>query len=207
MLRLIGALVFVLILPAIAQSQPDIAIQVPYAGIRVAPDIVIVETPWIGLRIPRATPVRMPARTAPAPAPGAPAVPPPPAPSPDNRAPVVSQFVPAQPPPDVPPASTVPVRDPLPLLPNPVPGSRKPEAILTASTLQAFASSFQAGPGTYEAVLVHPFTNQPVKVSFTLPEGAPRKVHVTRHSIEWDYGPRFVQVNFFRNGDVQVKQR
>jgi hypothetical protein len=73
--------------------------------------------------------------------------------------------------------------------------------------LDAFASTFQATPGSYEALIVHPFTGQAVKVSFTLPEGAPRRVIVHRHTIEWDYGKHFVRLNFMRSGEVRIVQK
>jgi hypothetical protein len=206
--RLTGALVFVLALPAIASAQPNVIVQVPYADIRVGPGGVLVNTPWIGVRLPRAVPVRT--MTAPVPAtgtPSSPAVPPPPAPAPDNQAPVVSRFVPAQPVPDSPTTPTVPVRDPLPLLPNTVPESRRPDAPLRASTFETFVATFKPAPGTYEAILIHTHTNQPVKVTFTLPEGTPRRVLVNRHAIEWDYGQRYVKVGFFPNGETRVVQK
>ena len=55
-------------------------------------------------------------------------------------------------------------------------------------------------------VLVHPFTGKPVKVAFTLPPGAPRKVRASRHALTFDYGRRdVVTIRFLRDGSVRVR--
>jgi hypothetical protein len=68
-------------------------------------------------------------------------------------------------------------------------------------TIEQFAKSFQPKEGNYEVTLVNPVTNQPTTVRFTLPEGAPRRVNVSRNEIEFSYGlRRFVRIQFDRDG-------
>jgi hypothetical protein len=213
--------VLLLGLAVVSPTRADFVLQTPVAGVQVNPGGVIINTPWIGFRIPRATPCCAPARTVPAlGVPGQPLAPPP-APVPGitgTQPPVVSQFVPVQPAPqsNVPPP---PVNDPLPqapatpqTLPTPVPqqiSAPVPQQVpgYTVPTLATFASTFPPTPGLHEVVLLHPFTNQPVKVNFALPPGPPRKVHVNRRSVEFDYGKHYVRLVFFRSGDVQVQQK
>jgi hypothetical protein len=72
-----------------------------------------------------------------------------------------------------------------------------------------FAATFKPAPtspgGPYEVFLEHPFTRAPVKVAFTLPPGAPRKVSGSKLRLAFDYGKRKVVVRFFRDGRVQVR--
>jgi hypothetical protein len=76
-----------------------------------------------------------------------------------------------------------------------------------APTLDAFAKTFQPKAGTYEVTILNPVSKQPTPVRFILPEGTPRRVHVTRDSIEWVYGLRqWVRIEFDRDG-VQVTAR
>lgn len=72
-----------------------------------------------------------------------------------------------------------------------------------AMTLEQFARCFQPTCGTHHVCIIHPVTCQPVNVCFTLPHGCP-KVCVNRRSIEFDYGRREVEINFLRNGRVDV---
>ncbi len=70
-----------------------------------------------------------------------------------------------------------------------------------APTLEQFAGSFQAKAGSYAVSIVNPVTNQSTEVRFTLPEGAPRRVHLRRNEIEFDYGFRhFVRIEFDQEG-------
>jgi hypothetical protein len=70
-----------------------------------------------------------------------------------------------------------------------------------APTLDAFSKSFQAKAGSYEVVLLNPKSQQPTTVRFTLPEGSPRRVVVTRDSIEFIYSLRqWVRIEFDRDG-------
>jgi hypothetical protein len=71
-------------------------------------------------------------------------------------------------------------------------------------TLREFAAVFQPAPGNHEVLLVHPLTQAPVPVRFTLPPGAP-KVRVHRRELEFDYGKREVEVRFLRGGRVKVE--
>jgi hypothetical protein len=68
-------------------------------------------------------------------------------------------------------------------------------------TLQAFAKSFQARPGSYQLKIVNPVTKTPTTVRFSLPEGAPRRVIVRENEIEFFYGIRhFVRIQFDEDG-------
>jgi len=63
--------------------------------------------------------------------------------------------------------------------------SAQPKII--ALTLEEFAHAFKPAPGDYEVWLIHPGSECPVKVCFTLPCGCP-KVCVTCRQIVFDYG-------------------
>jgi hypothetical protein len=82
-----------------------------------------------------------------------------------------------------------------------------PAQPLQPMTLDQFAKTFQAKGGSYDVDLINPVTNQPTKVRFTLPEGAPRNVHVRPNEIEFRYGVlRFVRIEFDKDG-AQVVSR
>jgi hypothetical protein len=105
---------------------------------------------------------------------------------------------------------TVPQQQPVPQqLPvpqqQPVPNNDSTPSPLTktekALTLEQFANSFQAKGGNYEVSIVSPVTNQATQVRFTLPDGNPRRIHVRRQEIEFDYGFRhFVRIEFDNEG-------
>src|SRR5262249_39006692 len=90
---------------------------------------------------------------------------------------------------------------PLPTLPPP---TLLLPSVLTPIPVDQFAASFQPKPGNYEVVFVHTKTCQPVKVCFSLPDGCPKKVRVTKHVLEFDYGKIVVRIRFLHNGDVKV---
>jgi hypothetical protein len=70
-----------------------------------------------------------------------------------------------------------------------------------APTLEQFAQNFQPKAGNYDVTIINPVTNQPTQVRFSLPEGNPRRVHVRRNEIEFDYAIRhFVRIEFDRDG-------
>jgi len=115
-------------------------------------------------------------------------------------------FVPPQPAPRIEPIplpkATLPALKPLPPLEAPPdqapPKPATPERVLT---IEQFAKSFQPKEGNYEVTLINPVTNQPATVRFTLPEGTPRRVNVSRNEIEFSYGlRRFVRIQFDRDG-------
>jgi hypothetical protein len=105
----------------------------------------------------------------------------------------------------VPPQRVVPPEE---FLPAPTPLPPAPEAVPVVlarpMTLGEFARSFQPTAGTYEMVLLHPRTNSPVKVVFTLPEGTPH-VSTGRRDIRFDYGRTRVHVVFALGGAVRVR--
>jgi hypothetical protein len=118
-----------------------------------------------------------------------------------NGAPVIPVEALPAPIPALPPLPAVPPAQPAPPLPPP------PAAVpARPPTLAEFAAAFQPAPGTYEVVLTHPVTGTPVTVAFTLPAGSPRKVHVRRRELEFDYGRHFVRLHFDRHG-VRVQSR
>ena len=105
----------------------------------------------------------------------------------------------SQPPAPYPPGTPVPYPG-RPAFYPPVPHHQRP------MTLPEFAKCFQPVPGTHEVYIVHPVTCQPVRVCFTLPEGCGcPKVKTGRRWVEFDYGRREVDINFWRNGTVGVK--
>jgi hypothetical protein len=130
--------------------------------------------------------------------------------------PVVSQPVPVQrpqPSPDVPlpgiqppvgpPPALLPPPKPLPPDATPAPSSPTPSAPAPL-TLQGFADSFQASPGTHEVFIIHPSTRELVKVTFTLPEGTLKRINVGKREIDFDYGNHSVGIRFRIGGRVSV---
>jgi hypothetical protein len=120
---------------------------------------------------------------------------------PSTAPPIVSQPTPVerpQPTPEV----------PLPI--GPAPSVVRPEKQTdalpgpAALTLNDFAATFQPTPGAHEVRIVHPYTKELVTVAFTLPEGAPKQVHVNRRQIDFDYGKRSVSIRFRLKGSVEV---
>jgi hypothetical protein len=88
-----------------------------------------------------------------------------------------------------------------PVAPNQDNGPPQPTKAAKVPTLEQFAKNFQAKGGSYEVTIVSPVTNQPTPVRFTLPEGTPRRVHLRRNEIEFDYGiRRFVRIEFDNEG-------
>jgi hypothetical protein len=76
-----------------------------------------------------------------------------------------------------------------------------------APTVADFAATFKPVPGTYDVVLQHPFTQQPVKVSFTLPRtNGYYRVRVRPRFIEFDAPDHVVEIRFLRNGRVEVEK-
>jgi hypothetical protein len=95
------------------------------------------------------------------------------------------------------PLETVPVRP----VPPVVSATRAP-------SLADFAATFRPAPtgGRYEVVVQHPCTCCPVKVSFCLPRGCPRKVRACSNSLEIRYGLcKAVVVRFLPDGSVRVR--
>jgi hypothetical protein len=79
-------------------------------------------------------------------------------------------------------------------------------APLKALTLAEFASAFKPVAGTHQVLLLHPVTNEPVNVTFTLPAGEPR-VQVLRRDLIFDYGRHEVEIRFQLRGGVRVVSR
>ena len=70
-----------------------------------------------------------------------------------------------------------------------------------------FARSFQPLPGQYEVVLMHPYSCQPVKICFALPDACLKKTRVEKGELEFDYGKLEVELRFKRDGRVNVEYR
>jgi hypothetical protein len=93
----------------------------------------------------------------------------------------------------------------LPVLPPPSPVVPAPPPSVPVLTVAEFARVFKPLPGRYEVLVLHPFTNCPVKVCFTLPAGCPRSVKMHhRRRLEFDYGKCEVNLIFDRRGGVKV---
>jgi len=70
-------------------------------------------------------------------------------------------------------------------------------------TLDQFANSFQARPGSYKVTIVNPVNKTPTNVNFTLPEGTPRRVVLRRDEIVFNYGRlHFVRIEFDADGAI-----
>ncbi|HZZ80568.1 MAG TPA: hypothetical protein VFE62_18840 [Gemmataceae bacterium] len=90
-------------------------------------------------------------------------------------------------------------------VPIPDPNNAPPPAIQPAQppTLEALSKTFQPKAGSYEMNVINPVTKQPTTVRFRLPEGTPRRIIVTRDSIEWVYGLRqWVRIEFDKDGAI-----
>jgi hypothetical protein len=130
----------------------------------------------------------------------------------DVRVPFVRVTVNPDPPPVVvappPPAPVVVVPPPGPVFVTPAPAPAvvppAPAVVTRPQTPAEFAATFRPAAGSYSTVLLHPWTNAPVNVTFTLPPGAPR-VSATRRDILFDYGPRRVHIVFGVAGGVRVR--
>jgi hypothetical protein len=73
-------------------------------------------------------------------------------------------------------------------------------------TMDDFAKCFRPTEGHHRIWIVHPCSNRPVEVCFTLPCGRLREVEVNRHSIEFEYSSaRDVRLVFHHNGTVSVR--
>src|SRR5436190_1187434 len=122
-----------------------VEVRAPFVNVYSGPAGVDVRAPFVHIR----TPGRMPAVICPP----APAV------------------VPVQPPADV-PLEIAPPAPPVPL-PSAQPAPDKREASSSPArtqTIYDFTASFKPAAGSHEAVVLHPYSNAPVKVSFVLPE-------------------------------------
>jgi hypothetical protein len=89
--------------------------------------------------------------------------------------------------------------------PPPVVGPPPAVTAPAGLTVETFVKSFKPKAGNYEIELINPVNNQPTTVRFTLPEGTPRRVHVSRREIEFDYGARqYVKIQFDSDGAVVI---
>jgi hypothetical protein len=123
----------------------------------------------------------------------APAVPAPPPPDP-------VYVVPPQPPTVVVPP---PVVTPPPLVVPPPPVVVPKNAVLNH---YQFAKTFVPTPGPHVVTIIHPGTNAPVEVSFTLPPGTPR-VEALPRAVVFSYGITEIEIFFGLKGKVKVIQR
>jgi hypothetical protein len=165
-----------------ASARAQVTVQVPFVTVQTGPGGVYVRAPFVTLQVPRSVVV------SPAPAP------------------VASAPVEVLPPPQR-------IGDPIPV-PLPKPGQtdfsvpvpvRDVPAATRPLTHREFAATFKPAPGTYDVVLLHPVTNRPVQVSFTLPPGQPRAVRTWPRQLNFDYGSRRdVGIRFLADGRVQV---
>ena len=185
-----SAATFVAALVFTSDAAAQVYVRAPFVRVQVGGPGVYVRAPFVNLYVPPSPPVyfvapRMivapPYFEGPMPAPlenGRQPRFPAPAPKPDAQ----KRMPPADPDPD-------PEGPPVPATPQ------------RSLTLEEFAKAFQPKAGSYEVTLLNPVTKQPTTVQFTLPEGTPRRVHVSRREIEFDYGPRrYVKIQFGQDG-------
>jgi hypothetical protein len=90
--------------------------------------------------------------------------------------------------------------------PVPLPIPVEAPAPARVPTLSEFAATFQPKGGRFEVEIAHPTTGRPVRVRFTLPDGAPKRVKVHRHELDFDYPGRQVSIRFLRDGEVRVRE-
>jgi hypothetical protein len=176
-------------LVAAPPSRADFELRVPYVSVRVGQPTVI-RVPFVTITLPgRLVCRRVVSRTSM------------PAPPPARVLPAPAATLPGEPPPVS--TQSVPAR-PVPSVPSDVPPP--PTAAAPVLTVKEFAASFKPQPegGQYEAVLKHPYTGKPVKVSFTLPPGTPRRIMTSKPRLEFRYPRgRPVVVRFYRDGSVR----
>lgn len=179
-----------------AAAQAQVVVSAPFVRVYTG-DGVAVRAPFVNLYVPPAGPVIYGPRVI--------YLPPP----------VVVQQPAAQPAtvvPLLPPenSSPAPVVPSFPPPPAPIAKSTTPPPPIQAvqvPTLESFSRTFQAKAGSYDVTLVNPITQTPTAVHFTLPDGTPRRVIVTRDSIEWHYGLRqWVRIEFDRKGATVVSR-
>jgi len=110
------------------------------------------------------------------------------------------------PPVEVQPPPGVPLEIAPPAQPIPLPGS-VPALPTHPLTVKEFVCAFQPTCGKHSVVLLHPFTNCPVNVCFTLPSGCGKvkTKKCLRERIIFDYGRKEVEIVFLRNGGVRVR--
>ena len=184
---ILGAAVLAAWLSLESAGQAQVFIRAPFVRVGVG-NGVSVRAPFVNLYVPSNGPVYAPPYQIYDPIYGPILVPPPPT--------IVNT-------PPMPPANhqfTPPAPQPLPKI-NDANAPPAPIEQAQAPTIEAFSKSFQAKAGTYQVALLNPITKQPTTVRFTLPEGTPRRVHLTRDSIEFVYALRqWVRIEFDRDG-------
>ena len=187
---ILSAAVLIGWLGLVATSQAQVFVRAPFVRVAVG-DGVYVRAPFVNLYIPGDGPVYYP----PVYGPRVIYMPPPVV----QPMPPAQNGFPAPVPQPLPPSPKMPNIDPN-ALPQPVQPVQVP-------TLDSFAKSFQAKAGNYQVTILNPLTKQPNSVRFSLPEGTPRRVQVTRDSIEWHYGLRnWVRIEFDRDGATVISR-
>lgn len=93
----------------------------------------------------------------------------------------------------VPVCPGVPVQPIQPIVPGP-----------QALTLAEFSRFFTPTPGPHSVWLIHPVTQQPVLVNFTLPNGKLREFRVDRRAIRFEFNCGEVEILFRSNGTVRI---
>ena len=164
---------------AFAESAfADVYIRLPFVRVEVGGG-VRVRVPFVNINVPGGTPVYVMPSAEPAPATETPQT------EALSNAPKKTPAKKVQEPAEVKPDDVPPVAQGL------------PEVL----TPEQFTKSFQPKAGNYEVTMLNPVSNQATTVRFTLPEGTPRRVHVSRNQIEFDYGPRkYVRIRFDGDG-------
>ena len=171
---ILGAAVALGWLSVASPSQAQVFIRAPFVRVGVG-DGVYVRTPFVNLYVPPSGPVYGPRVIY---------LPPPIV---VQSPPAESEAIPLPQAPPIPKAD--PNAPPLPLQPVPV------------QTLESFSRSFQPKGGSFDTTVINPVTNQPTALRFSLPEGTPRRVLVSRDSIEFVYRiGQWVRIDFDRDG-------
>lgn len=184
------ALAITAVLLTAGAASAQVRVRAPFVRVEVNGG-VYVRAPFVNLYFPGGPP----AYVVPAPSGNGPAFVPP-APMREGDAPATQK-----------PAKQEPAKPQAKDAPPPDEGAPPPAAAPGTLTINDFVKSFKPKAGNYEVELLNPVTNQPTPVRFTLPEGTPRRVHVSPREVEFDYGARrYVKIQFDRDGAVVISR-
>ena len=84
------------------------------------------------------------------------------------------------------------------------PGELPPPPHVLPLTHYEFAKVFQPRAGNYEVELLHPYSKRPVQIRFTLPYALLEEIDVKRDELKFEYDDYEVEIDFKKNGRVEV---
>jgi hypothetical protein len=188
----------------VGSARADRIIQAPFVTVQTG-SVVVVRAPFVNVVVPVRVVYPNPTPT-PAPMPPANLLPAPMAVR-DNRDIIPTVDVP---PGVTPPVVVLPSTDLTPVSPAPNPPTTNvigssPQQTVRAMTISEFARAIRPQQGTYDVVLVHPATGNPVRVRFTLPPGSPKTIRLQNRQVQFNYAVgQNVTLRFNPDGRVSV---